>query len=137
VSPARQVIADHELEPLSRSLLASPSSMAEVRALACKTVITVADILLKEQPHIQTVVFAVCCGLIFYYHLRWVSQPWDPGCCGNRAASPPTINTIIHPKQDGVGCMFVQQAPQSAQRLRSLNAVLLDTSRFLPGFRLT
>ena len=69
-----QVVADHELEPMSRSLLASPSSMCELRALLCKTIITTADILLRKAPHVQVVVYCVCCGLIFYYHVRWVSS---------------------------------------------------------------
>lgn len=69
-----QVLGDHELEPMSRSLLAAPHSMCELRALLCKTVITVADILLKPLPYLQTVLYAISCGLIFYYHARMVGR---------------------------------------------------------------
>jgi hypothetical protein len=68
------VLGDHELEPMSRSLLAAPHSMCELRALLCKTVITVADILLKPLPYLQTVLYAISCGLIFYYHARMVGR---------------------------------------------------------------
>jgi predicted secreted protein len=67
------VVADHELEPMSRSLLAAPHSMAELRMLLCKTVITCADILLRPAPHIQVAVYAACCVLMLWYQLRWVS----------------------------------------------------------------
>ena len=68
-----QVLGDHELEPMSKSLLAAPHSMCELRALLCKTVISVADILFKPLPHLQTVLYVLACGLIFYYHARMVS----------------------------------------------------------------
>lgn len=48
-----QVIADHELEPMSRSLLAAPHSMCELRSLLCKTLISCADLLFKPNPHAQ------------------------------------------------------------------------------------
>ena len=67
------VVADHELEPMSRSLLAAPHSMTELRMLLCKTAITVADILLRPAPHIQVVVYAASCTLMFWYQIRWVS----------------------------------------------------------------
>lgn len=67
------VVADHELEPMSRSLLAAPHSMAELRMLLCKTVITAADILLRPLPHYQVVVYAAACTLMLWFQLRWVS----------------------------------------------------------------
>eukprot|EP00879_Flechtneria_rotunda_P025714 GHRR01027353.1.p1 GENE.GHRR01027353.1~~GHRR01027353.1.p1 ORF type:complete len:302 (+),score=55.01 GHRR01027353.1:224-1129(+) len=67
-------LADHELEPMSKSLLAAPHSMCELRSLLCKTVITVADILFKPQPHTQVIMYTISCGLIFYYHARMVSE---------------------------------------------------------------
>eukprot|EP00882_Tetradesmus_deserticola_P006573 GHRQ01006917.1.p1 GENE.GHRQ01006917.1~~GHRQ01006917.1.p1 ORF type:complete len:1485 (+),score=562.58 GHRQ01006917.1:723-5177(+) len=72
------VLGDHELEPMSKSLLAAPHSMCELRALLCKTVITVADIILKPVPHLQVVLYCVACGLLFYYHARMVPHyvPW-------------------------------------------------------------
>eukprot|EP00879_Flechtneria_rotunda_P020397 GHRR01021459.1.p1 GENE.GHRR01021459.1~~GHRR01021459.1.p1 ORF type:complete len:889 (+),score=208.65 GHRR01021459.1:224-2890(+) len=71
-------LADHELEPMSKSLLAAPHSMCELRSLLCKTVITVADILFKPQPHTQVIMYTISCGLIFYYHARMVPHyvPW-------------------------------------------------------------
>lgn len=75
-----QVLGDHELEPMSKSLLAAPHSMCELRALLCKTVISVADILFKPLPHLQTVLYVLACGLIFYYHARMVS-PGVPATC--------------------------------------------------------
>jgi hypothetical protein len=72
-----QVLGDHELEPMSRSLLAAPHSMCELRSLLCKTIITIADILLKPLPHVQTVLYTISCGLIFYYHARMVSASPD------------------------------------------------------------
>lgn len=65
------VIADHELEPMSRSLLAAPHSMCELRMLLCKTVITVADILLRPLPHYQVALYAASCALMLWYQLRW------------------------------------------------------------------
>jgi hypothetical protein len=47
------VIADHDLEPRSHSWLAAPHSMCELRALLCKTVITLADIMLRQYPRVQ------------------------------------------------------------------------------------
>ncbi len=67
------VVADHELEPMSRSLLAAPHSMCELRMLLCKTVITAADILLRPAPHYQVTVYACACVLMLWYQLRWVS----------------------------------------------------------------
>jgi hypothetical protein len=69
------VVADHELQPMSRSLLAAPHSMAELRMLLCKTVITVADIVLRPAPLIQVAVYASSCVLMLWYQLRWVSHP--------------------------------------------------------------
>lgn len=66
------VIADHELEPMSHSLLAAPQSMCEIRMLLLKTVITFADIMLRPLPHYQVVVYSVTCALMLYYQLRWV-----------------------------------------------------------------
>lgn len=78
-----QVLGDHELEPMSRSWLAAPHSMCELRSLLCKTVITISDILLKPWPHLQTVLYTITCGLIFYYHARMVSSGWykTQRCC--------------------------------------------------------
>ena len=67
------MLGDHELEPMTKSLLAAPHSMCELRALLCKTVISFADILFKPLPHFQTVLYCLACGLIFYYHARMVS----------------------------------------------------------------
>lgn len=72
VLPLLQVLGDHELEPMSKSLLAAPHSMCELRSLLCKTVITCSDILLKPLPRVQTVLYTIACGLIFYYHARMV-----------------------------------------------------------------
>jgi hypothetical protein len=69
------VVADHELEPLSHSLLAAPHSMTELRMLLAKTVITVADILLRPAPHIQVSLYAAACLLMLWFQLRWVSAP--------------------------------------------------------------
>lgn len=80
-----QVLGDHELEPMSRSLLAAPHSMCELRSLLCKTVITVADILFKPLPHVQTVLYCLSCGLIFYFHARFVSVVLRV-LCGTRPA---------------------------------------------------
>lgn len=77
------MLGDHELEPMSRSLLAAPHSMCELRALLCKTVITIADILLKPLPRVQTVLYCIACGLIFYYHARMVrSSCWRGAAAG-------------------------------------------------------
>ncbi|WIA28374.1 hypothetical protein OEZ86_010920 [Tetradesmus obliquus] len=72
------VLGDHELEPMSKSLLAAPHSMCELRALLCKTLITIADIIFKPAPHIQVVMYCIACGLLFYYHARMVPHyvPW-------------------------------------------------------------
>jgi hypothetical protein len=67
-----QVLGDHELEPMSKSLLAAPHSMCELRALLCKTLITIADIIFKPVPHLQVVMYCIACGLLFYYHARMV-----------------------------------------------------------------
>lgn len=58
---------------MSKSLLAAPHSMCELRALLCKTVITIADILLKPVPKVQVVLYCMSCGLLFYWHARMVS----------------------------------------------------------------
>jgi hypothetical protein len=44
-----------------------------MRALLCKTIITIADILFKPLPQVQVVLYTISCGLIFYYHTRMVS----------------------------------------------------------------
>lgn len=78
------VVADHELEPMSRSLLAAPHSMCELRMLLCKTAITVADILLRPLPHYQASVYAAACALMLWYQIRWVSgllQAFDRSTC--------------------------------------------------------
>ncbi|KXZ48338.1 hypothetical protein GPECTOR_28g744 [Gonium pectorale] len=64
------VIADHELQPMSKSLLAAPHSMCELKAQLAKTVITVVDILLWDFPRVQGVAFALCTLATFYYHLK-------------------------------------------------------------------
>jgi hypothetical protein len=69
-----QVLGDHELEPMSKSLLAAPHSMCELRALLCKTMITIADIIFKPVPHLQVVMYCIACGLLFYCHARMVSH---------------------------------------------------------------
>jgi hypothetical protein len=72
-APPSQVLGDHELEPMSKSWLGAPHSMCELRSLLCKTLITVADILFKPLPRMQTVMYIFACGLLFYYHARMVS----------------------------------------------------------------
>lgn len=67
-----QVTADHELEPMSRSLLAAPHSMCELKAQLAKTVITVVDVLLWDYPRVQGVVFMMCCVSTFYFHIKQV-----------------------------------------------------------------
>ncbi|PNW87648.1 hypothetical protein CHLRE_02g142166v5 [Chlamydomonas reinhardtii] len=64
------VTADHELEPMSRSLLAAPHSMCELKAQLAKTVITVVDVLLWDYPRVQGVVFMMCCVSTFYFHIK-------------------------------------------------------------------
>jgi hypothetical protein len=55
--------------------------MCELRSLLCKTVITISDILLKPLPHLQTVLYTIACGLIFYYHARMVSASLGSSPC--------------------------------------------------------
>jgi hypothetical protein len=57
---------------MSKSLLAAPHSMCELRALLCKTAITIADIIFKPMPYLQVVTYCIACGLLFYYHARMV-----------------------------------------------------------------
>ncbi|PNH07141.1 Tiny macrocysts protein B, partial [Tetrabaena socialis] len=64
------IIADHELEPLSRNLLAAPHSMTELKAQLAKTVITVVDVLLWKFQSVQGLVYAICTVASFYYHLK-------------------------------------------------------------------
>ncbi len=66
------MIADHELDPMSKSLLAAPHSMTELKAQLAKTVITVVDILLWGFPRVQGVVFLLCTAAILYYHVKQV-----------------------------------------------------------------
>lgn len=73
------VVADHELEPMSRSLLAAPHSMCELRMLLCKTVITFADILLRPWPLTQTSLYAASTVLMLWYQIRWVRAPCGSG----------------------------------------------------------
>lgn len=65
---------------MTRSLLAAPHSMTELKAQLAKTVITVVDVLLWMFPKVQGVVFAICTGATFYFHLRQVrvfgAQAW-------------------------------------------------------------
>lgn len=63
------VMADHELDPMGKSLLAVPHSMTELKALAVKTVITTADILLSTSPKIQAPIFAIttCLNIWWYW----------------------------------------------------------------------
>lgn len=77
------VVADHELQPMSRSLLAAPHSMTELRMLLCKTVITVADILLRPAPHTQVTIYFLACLLMLWFQLRWVRGPRSLGTQGN------------------------------------------------------
>ena len=66
-------MADHELEPMSKSVLAAPQSLCELRCILCKTAITMADILLIQYPRVQVVIYVVCCWLIFFYSVDMVS----------------------------------------------------------------
>ena len=68
------VMADHELKPLSTSLLAAPHSMTELKSIMCKTIITAVDILLTPWLKVQAVIFAICTGLNLYWHLSQVRE---------------------------------------------------------------
>ena len=72
------VVADSESNPLSRSLLAAPSSDAELRMLLLKTCITMADILLRARAKWQAPVYACCCCLMLWVQLRRAPHltPW-------------------------------------------------------------
>ncbi|GAX73194.1 hypothetical protein CEUSTIGMA_g647.t1 [Chlamydomonas eustigma] len=63
------VMADHELQPLSVSLLAAPHSMTELKSIFLKTIITIVDNLLSPWPTVQAVIFAICTVLNIYWHL--------------------------------------------------------------------
>jgi len=76
------VVADHELEPMSRSLLAAPHSMTELRMLLCKTVITASDILLRPAPHYQVTLYAGSCVLMLWYQIRWVCRLFRRAAAG-------------------------------------------------------
>ena len=65
-------MADHELEPMTKSVLAAPHSMCELRAILLKTVITVADILLVQFPRVQAAIYVAACWLILFYSLDMV-----------------------------------------------------------------
>jgi len=65
-------MADHELEPMCRSLLGAPHSMTELATMALKTVITVADITLRWHPRLQTALFLISTTIILYLHIRQV-----------------------------------------------------------------
>lgn len=80
---------------MSRSLLAAPHSMCELRSLLCKTVITIADILLKPVPHVQTVLYTIACGLIFYYHARMVSASIGSAPCSTPGNAPATADSVV------------------------------------------
>ena len=73
------VMADHELKPLSTSLLAAPHSMTELRSIMVKTIITVVDILMMPWGKAQAVIFAACTSLNFYWHISQVGQA-SVGC---------------------------------------------------------
>lgn len=64
------MIADHELDPMSKSLLAAPHSMTELKAQLAKTVITVVDVLLWGFPRVQGVVFLLCTAATLYFHVK-------------------------------------------------------------------
>ncbi|KAG2487286.1 hypothetical protein HYH03_014127 [Edaphochlamys debaryana] len=64
------VVADHDLDPMVKSLLAAPHSMTELKAQLAKTIITVVDVLLWDFPRVQGAVFAVCCCSSFYFHMK-------------------------------------------------------------------
>lgn len=66
--------AEHELEPMTRNLLASPHSMCELRVMGAKTIIVCADILLWNYPKIQGVAFVLCCYAMTFWSLRMVPQ---------------------------------------------------------------
>lgn len=107
------VIADHELEPMSRSLLAAPHSMCELRMLLCKTAITVADILLKPLPRIQVPVYASACILMLWYQIRWVStraRSCGRGVLGARAQCVRTggcgLSCTLHAQGGGCAVRF-------------------------------
>ena len=70
-----QALAEHDLDPLSRGLLAMPHSMCEMRSVALKTVISVTRIVLRPYPKLQGVILIVAFGLLFWYNLRLVCHP--------------------------------------------------------------
>lgn len=65
-------MADHELEPMCKSLLGASNSMTELATMALKTVITVSDITLRATPRFQCVLFVISTFLIVYLHIRQV-----------------------------------------------------------------
>ena len=68
------VMADHELKPLSTSLLAAPHSMTELKSILMKTIITAVDILMTPWGKAQAVIFAICTSLNLYWHISQVSH---------------------------------------------------------------
>lgn len=63
------VMADHELKPLSDSLLAAPHSMTELKSTCVKTIITAVDVLMTPWIHAQAVIFLIVCLLNVWWHM--------------------------------------------------------------------
>eukprot|EP00955_Chlamydomonas_euryale_P107627 365785-Chlamydomonas_euryale.AAC.1 len=72
------VMADHDLRPLSTSLLANPHSMTELKIVGCRTVLTVFEVLCVSMPKLQAVVFALTCTLALWFTVAELQNyvPW-------------------------------------------------------------
>ena len=68
-------VADFELNPVSTSLLASPASVVELRAIVMKTAMCVSSALLDGRKKVQAIVIVGAAWLLFWSYLRWVSTP--------------------------------------------------------------
>jgi threonine/homoserine/homoserine lactone efflux protein len=75
---------------MSTSLVASPHSMCELRALAAKTLVTAAAILLFAYPKLQAILFTFGTAYTLYYQYKLVRAPVPPN-----DADPGGLNTSI------------------------------------------
>lgn len=62
------VMADHELKPLSTSLLAAPHSMTELKSICVKTIITGVDVLMTPWKQAQAIIFLIVTILNVWWH---------------------------------------------------------------------
>jgi hypothetical protein len=62
------VMADHELKPLSTSLLAAPHSMTELKSICVKTIISAVDVLMTPWIKAQAVIFLIVTVLNVWWH---------------------------------------------------------------------